>query len=253
MKHTRSLIFAAATAALALVAPMAGATPVDLRYQDSGNVFGVAGNRNASTTVQTNNTSGSFGAGAFAMEQVPGGDNTSLLPSKFLAYCLDLFNTITSPVKYEITSTPFVGATLGSDQKFTIARLFDVFVDTAKMLTNTALSTPNSQAMQLALWEVVYETGASYNVNSGDFIITGATNDIRTEANDLLAEATDATSTVARLWNPVFLQSPFDGDGDQISQNLVTVAPVPLPAGILMLLGAVGGLVAVRRRRSMAA
>ena len=50
-----------------------------------------------------------------------------------------------------------------------------------------------------------------------------------------------------RQFDLTFLEGELNGDVH--SQNLVTASPVPLPATALLLVGALGGLGALRRKR----
>jgi hypothetical protein len=73
--------------------------------------------------------------------------------------------------------------------------------------------------------------------------------------NDLIGYLVDDVMKLIS-WSTPFTSPPFTLDGGSTSQNVshisvytVGVAPIPLPAAGFLLIGALGGLAAVRRRR----
>ena len=92
---------------------------------------------------------------------------------------------------------------------------------------------------QLALWNALYDTDS---VISGGAFRATASGAITTLANGYLSAA--ASFTGSRAWNLTFLESATG------RQNLVTVSPVPLPAAGWLLIAGIGGLAALRRRKT---
>lgn len=224
--------------ALALVA-MAGAadaTTITLSQQDPNDIFADGGRANV--TIEANGDSRTVRAGAFSVSDGVG---------NFLAWCLDIFNNVSLPAPYTITETPF-SATTGT---FTAS-----VVDNLTRLFNTAYTSVdvsnNAQAagFQLALWEVITESDSSFDVTSGDFQWTGGSTGARDFANEYLGMMSGPETEQFVL---TFFESGVDAYGNQFSQNLVSVAPIPLPAGVWLLGAGLLGLVAVGRRRRNAA
>ncbi|MFN6978852.1 MAG: VPLPA-CTERM sorting domain-containing protein [Gemmobacter sp.] len=242
-----------ALAALALTLPLAApaAASVFTLEQTAANVHGT----NGRTTVTITSTTPSVGpqstsAGGFDL-RVKAGDTSGIAPldaaAKFVAWCLDIAKTLSLPSSYAVTTAPFAAQTLASQQKADIRRLFDTGYDTT-MLGNDAYSA----GFQIALWEIVNETSGSYDVNAGTFTVTNggaAGTNARTVATNLLGGL--GGPVVNTGFRVVYLESQdMKNPVGRDSQNLVTVAPVPLPAAGLMLLAALGGVAALRRRKA---
>src|SRR5882762_10445279 len=94
---------------------------------------------------------GNVPAGAFSLNP-PAGD---------IAYCIDLAQTINFGTLYHDYTKSSLAAdgVLSSLRKGEIAQLFHGFY------TTSLLNTTNSAAFQLALWEIVFETGSSLDVD----------------------------------------------------------------------------------------
>ena len=94
---------------------------------------------------------GNVHAGAFSLNP-PAGD---------IAYCIDLAQTISFGTLYNDYTKSSLAAdgVLSPLRKGEIAQLFHGFY------TTSLLNTTNSAAFQLALWEIVFETGSSLDVD----------------------------------------------------------------------------------------
>ena len=90
-------------------------------------------------------------------------------PVGILAYCIDLFQTISFGTLYsDYTTTSLAAdAQITAARKGEIAQLFHGFY--ASSLT----SSTKTAAFQLALWEILYETGPALNVDGGDLANRG--------------------------------------------------------------------------------
>jgi hypothetical protein len=167
----------------------------------------------------TGNTT--IGAGLFRLQA----DDVPSSGSKydFLAFCLEVLSFFTAPKEYKVTGTPFSqdGQTLSSTQRTDINRLWNGAFSQVTNATTAA-------AMQLSLWEIVYEGGSSYSVTEGDFrIYSGFNEATRTQANTWLGFLNDNTfSDTSQA--VAYLERIGTG-----GQNLVTV--IPLPAGVVLL------------------
>jgi hypothetical protein len=154
--------------------------------------------------------------------------------ASFLTYCVDIFHALTMPGTYTVSPL----STLFSGAKAT---------NINKLLTNINLATADqSAAVQLAIWEIVFETGPTLNVNAGAnhgaFWMTGGSSGAaRMLANSYLASLGSwnvSTTHTARL-----LYS-------RTNQSQVYLAAVPEPGTwAMMIFGFMLVGASVRRRR----
>ena len=225
MKITR---LAAATAVAALMSASAASALTLTPTGFSG------GSQSVSVTAPTKN---GLSAGGFNVTS----DGT---PSSLIAFCLDIVSTISfgNSYQYTETATPFTGNSQGSiaSAMSRIQALYDAVYDNS-VATASSLT---SAGFQLALWNAVYDN--DWTVASGSFKASNNTS-VTAQANAYLLAA--STYGGAQNWDLTYLEST---DTNPRHQNLVTASPVPLPAAGLMLLGALGGLVGLRRRRKAA-
>jgi hypothetical protein len=151
----------------------------------------------------------------------------------FVAWCIDLFDNISSDSYSNDVPTQAVGDEEDLNKLFTLAG--GVALDTAV----------NAAAFQVAIWEIVYETGA-YDVTDGDFKVTSGDTNVISTAEAWLG----SLAGVIAAYDLTFYTSEYPVGS---SQDLVTgtLAPVPLPAGVI-LLGTGLGMLAVTRRRHRA-
>lgn len=222
-----------AALACASVIPATTASALQLEYDGS-----VAGLTSVNITDPGNDFSAqSFLAGGFNMKDVDTAEN-------FTVFCLDLLAVISSNEQYgyTVTDTPFSNSVdlIANDGIDRIQKIFDAGYQTAFD------SSVESAGFQVALWNAVYDT--DWTVDGGTFFQTDVDSAVKAAANNFLGLAEEYKGDT--LWKMTFLEST---EIDPRSQNLVTVAAVPLPASLLMLMTAVGGGAFVGRRRRKSA
>lgn len=221
----------------ALVAGMAvtgaSATTVTLDKQVT-DIFGGGGKRSVSGI---SNRSGTFLAGGLRLN-----DGSQ----DFIAWCLDVQHNLSLPGVYNITDTPFSATTgsLGATRVANIENLFEVVYPSLDLSNSTGANGGNNQSagFQMALWELVYETSGSFDVDSGAWSI-GSPSAAKTLANGFLAQLGNPIQQSYRL---TFYETTGNG------QNLVSVAPVPLPAAASLFVAGLAGFAGLRRRSKAA-
>ena len=213
-------------AALALVcgANAAAASEIKLTYQDDG-LFG-SDNLAKTVSIDSGNSWQRVKAGMFHMSAVsdPLGD--------FLAFCVDIAQRINNPQYVTINNELFESA-----KRDRIGQLFDSVLD-GKSMADGFTTPVGAAGFQVALWEVVYETESTYSLDSGTFRAA--------DKPSVVAEATKILNNIdsgaVDAYDMTFLES-------EDHQDLVTVAPVPLPASALLLGFGVAGFAGVNRRK----
>lgn len=226
---------AAVAAVLAMGVSGASANTVTLSQQDNSDVF--AGGGSATVRVTANGVVSNLRVRA-------GGFRVSDGINDFIAFCASLADTLSLPGEY--TARPFENPPLSYTQ---------TVIDRVQALFNTAYATldlsndAQSGGFQLALWNLLYDTNDT--VSSGTFRWTGSATSAtalaaRDQANAFL-EGLDGP--VTQVYTLTFWEAATDPYGKPLSQNLITAAPIPLPAAAWMLLAALGAAAAVSRRR----
>ena len=221
------------TAALVLTPLLAGASTFQLDLLSG--YFGSNGSTSATISDSTIPLTENVSAGGFAATGNLHGTGTE----NFTAWCLDIVTAMKTSSVYKTTVTPFQNL-ISASRITDITRLFDTGYSTLNLANNT-----DSAGFQLALWELMYENAPTYDLISGNFQATSAA---LGKATTLLG---NLSGPITQSYKLTWLQSndPHVGGG-HYSQNLVTASQVPLPAGGLLLAAAMGGLAALRRRKS---
>lgn len=183
---------------------------------------GAFGSPNLSQSLRIHSTEydGWVRAGAFRM--------TSESTGSFIAWCIDLAQTLRSGESYSEAPT-LLSQTAQSGLSQLFAEVYQ-HVDTAR----------EAAAFQLAIWEIVDEAPSNgYDVSAGAFSASRNAGAISLAQSYLDGLGASGEGAALRFF------------ASETSQDLVTVdlAPVPLPASGAMIVVALGGLVALRRRR----
>ena len=179
-------------------------------------------------TATPEGNTGNTLSGAFKATDATGNWGT------FIAWCLDLGGVLASNSVYSATDDPFSN----SDGVSLPARdRIDDFFQDIDVIAESNASTSRSSAVQIALWEILYDH--DYNLGTGVFQTTGGSTSI---AQGLLDFAKN--NDLARTMKVTYLEAE-----NGARQNLVTISPVPLPAAGFLLLGGLGGLTLLRKRR----
>lgn len=227
-----------ARAALAVgVCGMAGSAFADTIWIDS---FKYDSDSNAHTTFSTTITksdSPSTGPKAVYAGEMVG----NLNGGSFETFCVDIFQTFPGwgSANKSTDYSLVLGSTAFGSRATDVNKLFTNWYSSA---TTEAAST----AFQLALWEIVYESGSGYDVGSGTFTAMSpgtATAAIYSDANNMLANL----GTLGSVYTQV------DVYQSATKQDFTTISTVPEPESYLLALASLGVLFGVRKIRQRAA
>lgn len=162
--------------------------------------------------------------------------------SSFQTFCVDIFQDFPGWGSGNVANdyNLVLGSTAFGSKATDVNKLFTNWYGSA---TNEAKST----AFQLALWEIVYESGSSYNLSTGTFTASSSPNGSATTAI-----YTDANTMLANLGTlgPVYTQ--VDVYQSATKQDFTTISTVPEPESYLLALASLGVLFGVRKIRQRA-
>lgn len=226
----------AGATALLLLAQTASATPVSLTYLGPSAANPQAVSIQAAPVAWPGSGTWPKSVGAFGFNMR---DGLGVL-GDFVAWCLDLgsFLGTSGAHAYTITPTPFSNSYgLDDTQRARVQNVFDANYGTLTLTDGIQVA-----GFQLALWEALYDGDG--NLGTGTFRASASAAILNAAAGFLGAASSWAGG---QRYEMTFLEST----GNPQRQNLVTVSPVPLPAGGLLLLTALGGLAWARRRKGV--
>lgn len=161
------------------------------------------------------------------------------LGGSFRSFCADFFQDVSPGNNYTFNPVDVAALTdvAGPDSAIKVAKiqeLYDRFYD-------SATDAERGAAFQLALWEILYDP-TNNNLSSGNFFAQGPGNPSAISiAQNWLNVIGDATiADPAKKYNLVGLDSPS-------AQDQIVPQPIPAPAGVVLAVIGVAGLIARRR------
>lgn len=182
------------------------------------------------------------------------------LDGSFTTFCIDLTQDvyIGGTYTYDVADpslapnplppTAPVGATgMGAANLQRLQNLYALDYD--------SIGTDNDRgaAFQIAIWEVLFDTGQSHDVSTGQFAVSGASTNVINLANQFVADATSSDTLAFRnqlmaLTSATAQDQLFIGPPASIEPGPPLTA-VPTPAAAVGALPLLGALAAFKRKR----
>lgn len=229
-------------AIVGVMAPMQAATAGTVDVTFNGAAYGYK-----NFNLQNNNppvSDSNQPAGGFKMTVNSSTDPQFKANSSILTWCIELTQSISQGTSYYYNTADLTSATswAGRLQELIAMHYQDVL---------SAANSITSAAMQLAVWEVVYEpANSNLDLSSGNFrasapLFNGDSTSARNMAQGWLTNLSSSVDT--GKYKIVMLTSGG-------AQDVITVLPTPIPAAALLFGSALGlGGLLQRRRRFMKA
>lgn len=206
---------------LALAAALAMSAPA---FADTVNLSGFTFNPAMPVSVASPSYSG------------PAGQFTGLLNgNSFVTYCTDLSQTFQFNVNYTDYSVVDGVAAWGATRSNDLDKLMS-----AAIASGVPTDAAQSAAIQAAVWEVLYETGGSYDLSAGTFIATSTDVSTQSYINSV-------------NWAGI-MAGPVTHNVDQLysreHQDFLVTTPVPEPGTYALFVAGLAGIGFVARRRA---
>jgi hypothetical protein len=214
----RSVVSSVAAACLALAASYA--------HADNVLINGFTFNPAVDISVATPNYSG------------PAGQFSGLLNgASFTTYCTDLLQPFSFGTLYTDYTTVDGVAAWGAQKSADLDRAFSAFA-----AAGAPLSASTSAVAQAIVWEILNETGPTYDLSSGSFAAT---------SGDATAQSYFTNSAAIFA---VIAATPITVHASQLysrsEQDFVVLTPVPEPSTYALMLAGLAGIGFVARRRT---
>lgn len=186
-------------------------------------------------TVELDNHTGSSSATSVMYSYLSGGPvttnatpfNASVDGFDFIAYCVDLTQGAAVDTDYQANRQSILSVLPGSVGE----RLAYIYNNHH----NAGLTIEQQTAVQVALWEVRYDS--SFNLDSGNFKTMAINSTVKANAQAILADVLNPTGLIG---NAYYYESQIN------SQDLM--GPVPEPASLAAL--GIGAMALIRKRRN---
>lgn len=140
----------------------------------------------------------------------------------FVAFCIDPYSYLN------------LGKVFTVEENASVVSNIDKLFNAAYGDVKDAVS---ASAFQVALWEVLGEKGGTLDVTMGNHKVSNA--NVASVANEYLSRL--ATADTGKYRYTIYRNS---------GQDQISASEVPLPASALLLLGGIGGLAAMRRKKA---
>jgi hypothetical protein len=200
------------------------------------NFTGTNYHNGAATSLVESGGSGGFKTYNLTANPVPSAANS------FQSWCVDIFHSFSfavTTVDVLKSATSVFGATKAND----LGRLYTL---AGGSVASTSTSAANSSAFQMAVWEIVNESGSLYDINSGAFKVSGTGSSIAQGWLNALNTTSSSSAYTVNIWSVT-----GQGASGLGAQDVAVFAPIPEPEIYVMLTAGLGlmGFVARRRRQ----
>ena len=199
---------------------------------------GASSHPHSSVSVNVTGYNGTAGQFKFGVTSADG--PTYAAGNTILSYCVELTEFVQSSATYKVLKDGDVGG-FSAAVYSNLTNLFNKY-------WNAVTSTATSAAMQLAVWEIVNETGSSLNLSDGSFKVTSAGSGATGIAQGWLDNLNNPN--VADTGDFSVIKLSAKGAQDQVT---VGVNTVPLPGAALLFLSALGLGGLARRKQAVQA
>lgn len=190
------------------------------------------------THTPTNTVLNNIGIGRLALS---GTDTATMSPVSYLTYCVDIFHMLHNGMFNPQPLSTYISNPVRLSQLTTLIGNANLAIAGAG---NAAQRRDRSAAAQLAVWEIVFEGGSSYDLTAGQFRVSnGDSANARSLANSWLGNVTSGSWTRLPATTTGFLYS-------STNQSQIFLSAVPEPSSWAMMILGFGMAGAAMRRRA---